>query len=179
LPGAAPPGAGRLGAGHLVGGRRPAAPRLRADPGRLAHAGCRTGNVAGVLRTRPRAPGACTAAGNVMTGRAVPPHPGAPKAIESYLAEVASALPGASRARGDIVAELRGGLPDAIDAHRSARLTEDTAPDRALPGRRSPCCGPPPPWPATSASAPPRPGNGPAPRLTPGWPSPWPPPPSP
>jgi hypothetical protein len=66
-----------------------------------------------------------------MTGRAAAP-PGAPQAIESYLAEVAAALPGPARARGDIVAELRGGLLDAIDAHRSAGLTAGTATDAAL-----------------------------------------------
>jgi hypothetical protein len=67
-----------------------------------------------------------------MTGRAAAPPPGAPQTIESYLAEVAAALPGTARARGDIVAELRGGLLDAIDAHRSAGLTADTAADAAL-----------------------------------------------
>src|SRR6266545_2704525 len=126
LPGAAPPGAGWPGAGHLVGGRRAAAPRLRANPGRPAHAGCRTGNVAGVLRRRHRPPGTRAAAGDVMTA-AAPPHPGAPQVIESYLAEIAGALPGPARARADIVAELRGGLLDAIDAYRSAGLTDDAA----------------------------------------------------
>src|SRR6266545_2333374 len=58
---------------------------------------------------------------------AAPPHPGAPQAIESYLAEIAGALPGPARARADIVAELRGGLLDAIDAYRSAGLTDDAA----------------------------------------------------
>jgi hypothetical protein len=67
-----------------------------------------------------------------MTAGAAPPHPGAPQAIESYLAQVAGALPGAARARGDIVAELRGGLLDAIDAYRSAGLTEDRAAEAAL-----------------------------------------------
>ena len=64
-----------------------------------------------------------------MTGREAAPPPGA---IESYLAEVAAALPGPARARGDIVAELRGGLLDTIDAHRSAGLTAGTATDAAL-----------------------------------------------
>src|SRR6266581_249107 len=131
LPGAAPPGAGWPGAGHLVGGRRAAAPRIRADRGRPAHAGCRTGNVAGVLRRRHRPPGARAAAGDVMTAGA-PPRPGAPQPIESYLAQVAAALPGTARARGDIVAELRGGLLDATDAYRSAGLAGDTAAEAAL-----------------------------------------------
>ena len=61
-----------------------------------------------------------------------PPHPGAPQAIESYLAEVAAMLPGTARARRDIVAELRGGLLDAIDVYRSAGLTDDTAAQAAI-----------------------------------------------
>jgi hypothetical protein len=67
-----------------------------------------------------------------MTAAGAPPHPGAPQAIESYLAEVAAALAGPARARQDIVAELRSGLLDAIDAYRSAGLTEDTAAEATL-----------------------------------------------
>ena len=51
-----------------------------------------------------------------------PPEPGAAPAVEGYLAEVATRLPGSVRARTGIVAELRSGLLDATDAHRSAGL---------------------------------------------------------
>src|SRR5271166_2782070 len=51
-----------------------------------------------------------------------PPEPGAGPAVEGYLAEVATRLPGSIRARTGIVAELRSGLLDATDAHRSAGL---------------------------------------------------------
>ncbi len=44
------------------------------------------------------------------------------RAVERYLAEVASRLPGPARARSGIVAELRSGLLDATDTHRSAGL---------------------------------------------------------
>jgi hypothetical protein len=53
------------------------------------------------------------------------PTPGGPASaqpIESYLAQVAAALPGPARARADIVAELRSGLLDATDAHHHAGL---------------------------------------------------------
>jgi HAAS domain-containing protein len=42
--------------------------------------------------------------------------------IETYLAQVAAALPGPARARRDLVAELRSGLLEAADAHRRAGL---------------------------------------------------------
>ena len=51
-----------------------------------------------------------------------PPEPDAAPAVEGYLAEVATRLPGSVRARTGIVAELRSGLLDATDAHRSAGL---------------------------------------------------------
>lgn len=66
-----------------------------------------------------------------MTGRQV---------IESYLAQVAAALPGPARVRADIVAELRSGLLDAADAHRRAGLPASAAAEAAVaefgePGR--------------------------------------------
>jgi hypothetical protein len=48
--------------------------------------------------------------------------PASAQPIESYLAQVAAALPGPARTRAGIVAELRGGLLDAADAHRRAGL---------------------------------------------------------
>jgi hypothetical protein len=48
-------------------------------------------------------------------------------AVESYLASVATRLPGSGRARTAIVAELRAGLLDAIDAYQDAGLTPDEA----------------------------------------------------
>ena len=56
-----------------------------------------------------------------------PPEPGAGPAVEGYLAEVATRLPGLVRARTGIVAELRSGLLDATDAHRSAGLPQAEA----------------------------------------------------
>lgn len=47
--------------------------------------------------------------------------------IESYLSEVAAALPGPARVRGDITAELRSGLLDAADAYRAAGHSPDEA----------------------------------------------------
>jgi hypothetical protein len=88
------------------------------------------------------------------------PAPGGPASIqpiESYLAEIAAALPGPARTRADIVTELRGGLLDAADAHHHAGLDPPAAaraavaefghggPDRGRvppPDRRHP--GPPP-----------------------------------
>jgi HAAS len=63
------------------------------------------------------------------------PAPGSPapaQPIESYLAEVAAALPGPARARAGIVAELRGGLLDAADAHRHAGLAPPAAARAAM-----------------------------------------------
>lgn len=45
-----------------------------------------------------------------------------PAAVERYLTEVTTRLPGSARVRSGIVAELRAGLLDATDAHRSAGL---------------------------------------------------------
>jgi hypothetical protein len=47
--------------------------------------------------------------------------------IDSYLGEVAAALPGPARARADIVAELHSGLLDAVDAHRRTGLPTASA----------------------------------------------------
>lgn len=54
------------------------------------------------------------------------------QSIESYLSQVAAALPGPARARADIVAELRGGLLDATDAHRRAGLAPPAAAQAAV-----------------------------------------------
>ena len=56
-----------------------------------------------------------------------PPEPDAGPAVEGYLAEVTTRLPGSVRARTGIVAELRSGLLDATDAHRSAGLPQAEA----------------------------------------------------
>jgi len=82
--------------------------------------------------------------------------------LESYLAEVTARLPGPARAHAGIVAELR-----AVSATRSAPNSQPAPPAAQRspcwrPARSSAYCGRPPPWPATSASAMPRPGNGPA-----------------
>jgi hypothetical protein len=60
------------------------------------------------------------------------PGPAGAQLIESYLAEVAAALPGPTRARAGIVAELRGGLLDATDAHRRAGLASPAAAQAAV-----------------------------------------------
>lgn len=52
--------------------------------------------------------------------------------IESYLAAVASGLPGPARAQQDIVAELRAGLLDGMDARRSAGLPTVKAVEAAV-----------------------------------------------
>lgn len=52
--------------------------------------------------------------------------------IDTYLGEVAAALPGPARARRDIIAELRSGLLDAADAHRAADLPADQAAEAAV-----------------------------------------------
>ena len=53
-------------------------------------------------------------------------------AVESYLSEVAAALPGPARTRSDIIAELRSGLLDATDAYRAAGHPADEAAAAAL-----------------------------------------------
>src|SRR5215470_4239994 len=95
LPGPAPPGTSRPDHGHLVAGGRAAAPRLRPDPRRAAHAGCRARNLAAVLRCRHRAAGSCPPAGDAMTGG---------PAVSAYLSAVAATMPGPPRARRDILA---------------------------------------------------------------------------
>jgi hypothetical protein len=66
------------------------------------------------------------------TAETASPGPAAAQLIESYLAEVAAALPGPTRARAGIVAELRGGLLDATDAHRRAGLASPAAAQAAV-----------------------------------------------
>jgi hypothetical protein len=58
--------------------------------------------------------------------------PGGGPAVETYLAEIASRLPGPARSRAEIVAELRSGLLDAADAHRSAGLPPARAVQAAI-----------------------------------------------
>lgn len=60
------------------------------------------------------------------------PLPGAGPAVEGYLDEVTSRLPGPRRAHSGIVAELRSGLLDATDAHRSAGLPPAEAAQAAI-----------------------------------------------
>jgi hypothetical protein len=60
------------------------------------------------------------------------PGPASAQPIESYLAQVTTALPGPARARADIIAELRGGLLDAADAHRCAGLAPAAAAQAAV-----------------------------------------------
>ena len=62
-------------------------------------------------------------------GRRCPP--GGP-ALELYLAEVASRLPGPRKAHSGIVAELRSGLLDASDSHQSAGLPPAQAVQAAI-----------------------------------------------
>ena len=66
-----------------------------------------------------------------MTGKACPGLAPA-QLIESYLSQVAAALPGPARTRADIVAELRSGLLDAADAHRRAGLAPPAAAQAAV-----------------------------------------------
>ena len=58
--------------------------------------------------------------------------PGAGPALERYLAEVTSRLPGPARTRAGIVAELRPGLMDAADAYASAGLAPAAAARAAI-----------------------------------------------
>ena len=58
--------------------------------------------------------------------------PASAQLIESYLSQVAAALPGPARTRADIVAELRSGLLDAADAHRRAGLAPPAAAQAAV-----------------------------------------------
>src|ERR1019366_3004905 len=114
-----------------------AAPRLRADPGRVACPRRRAGHLAAVLRRRHRPAGTRAPAGDPMTpparlGRAhagaevVPPgHAG--QLVDSYLAEVAARLPCPARARGGIIADLRAGLLDATDAYHDGGLPAGSA----------------------------------------------------
>jgi hypothetical protein len=67
-----------------------------------------------------------------MTGGTPLAHPGPGPAVESYLAEVATRLPGPRRAQAGIVAELRAGVLDAIDSHRAAGLPDGRAAAVAL-----------------------------------------------
>jgi hypothetical protein len=55
------------------------------------------------------------------------PRSAAGSAIESYLVQVAAALPGPAGARADILAELRAGLLDAADVHHRAGLARPAA----------------------------------------------------
>jgi hypothetical protein len=52
--------------------------------------------------------------------------------IETYLTQVAAALPGPARAHRDVVAELRSGLLDAAEAHHRAGLPETAAAEAAV-----------------------------------------------
>jgi hypothetical protein len=58
--------------------------------------------------------------------------PGGSPAVESYLAEIATRLPGPARSHAEILAELRAGLLDAADAHRSAGLAPAAAAGAAI-----------------------------------------------
>lgn len=66
------------------------------------------------------------------TDGTVGPGPASPRLVESYLSQVAAALPGPARARAGIVAELRDGLLEATDAHRRAGLAPPAAAQAAV-----------------------------------------------
>jgi HAAS len=59
------------------------------------------------------------------------PRAASERVIESYLAQVAAALPGAARARAAILAELRAGLLDAADGYHERGLTVLSAAEAA------------------------------------------------
>src|SRR5262249_53334020 len=137
LPGVAPAGAGRLGAGSLVSGWRAAAPGLSADPRRPARPGGRAQHRAGRFppppppASGPRAAAAHAAAGDPVMTTHRPPEPRVP-AVERYLAEITARLPGPREAHVGIVAELHSGLLDAADAYQSAGLAPSQAAQAAI-----------------------------------------------